>query len=184
MAQYPIDPVKLLEVADELVPLDAGPGRPSYTKHRRAVSTAYYAAFHAITDRVVKAVFDGADDDFQNRVRKWVGHGNVRTVALWIAQIQGIRPGSPPPHIKALVAPSNQPPHIDSATLGIADGFLELNEKREQADYDHDAVFTRPDTLGSTKLAKAVVDTAHEAQSDEAKRFFGLIAMQAKIQTR
>lgn len=33
--------------------------------------------------------------------------------------------------------------------MAIADGFLELSEKREQADYDHEAVFPRADTLAA-----------------------------------
>jgi hypothetical protein len=66
----------------------------------------------------------------------------------------------------------------------MAYGYLELNDKREQADYDHEAVLTRADTLSQIDLAKATVAVAEETQSDPAKRFFGLIAMRAKIQSR
>lgn len=184
MPSYPIDPEKLLEAADRLAPAEPGRGRPAYTAHRRAVSTAYYAVFHALTDRVVKAVFNEADQSFQYRVQRWIGHGNIRTVALWVSQLQGASAGSPPPHIAALLSPSGSEAHVDDDTLAIADGFLELNEKREQADYDHDAIFTRPDTLGHIALARDVVTTIVRTQTDPAKRFFGLIAMQSKIQTR
>jgi hypothetical protein len=74
--------------------------------------------------------------------------------------------------------------HVDADTVTIADGFLELNDKREQADYDHDAVFSRPDTLGHIALAREVISVVESANSDEALRFFGLVAMQAKIQQR
>jgi hypothetical protein len=66
----------------------------------------------------------------------------------------------------------------------MADGFLELNDKRELADYDHQAVFTRPDTRGHIALARSVVSVAERAQSDPARCFFGLVAMQARVQAR
>lgn len=181
MAEYPIDPQRLLETAERLAP--SRPGRPAYTDHRRAVSTAYYAVFHAITDRVAKAVFTEADPDFQQKIQRWIGHGDVRAVAIWVSQLEGTRTGMPPRHIANLLQPSGAN-HIDADTVAIADGFLELNEKREQADYDHDAVFTRADTLAQIALARSVVVAVQGTQSDAAKRFFGLIAMQAKVQPR
>jgi hypothetical protein len=80
--------------------------------------------------------------------------------------------------------PAGGPVHIDADTVTIADGFPELNDKREQADYDQDAVFSRPDTLGHIALARQTVAVVGAANSDEVLQFFGLIAMQAKIQQR
>lgn len=150
MTDYPIEPGKLLEAAEQLAPAETGRGRPAYTFHRRAVSTAYYAVFHAITDRVVKAPFTEADVAFLRKVRR---------------RLEGEA-------------------HIDDDTLTIADGFLELNEKREEADYDHDAVFTRPETLDCLALARDIVETVERTQTDAAKRFFGLVAMQADVRNR
>jgi hypothetical protein len=181
---YPIEPDKLLDAADRLAPAVAGRGRPPYTAHRRAVSTAYYAVFHAITGRVVETVFPSADDAFRHRVRRWIGHGDIRNVAGWVSQLQGTKSGTPPPHIAALLSPAGGPPYIDADTVTIADGFLELNDKREQADYDHDAVFPRRDALTHIALAQRVVTVAYGAQSDEALLFFGLIGMQARVQAR
>lgn len=184
MPTYPIEPDKLLDAAERLAPARPGRGRPPYTAHRRAVSTAYYAVFHAITDRVATTVFPEADRDFQRRMRRWIGHADIRNVARWVSQLQGTSTGTPPPHIKALLDPQGGPTHIDADTAAIADGFLELNDKREQADYDHEAVFTRPDTRGHIALARRIVELVERADSDAVKRFYGLIAMQAKIQAR
>jgi len=181
---YPIEPDKLLDAADRLAPAQTGRGRPPYTAHRRAVSTAYYAVFHAIGGRVVETAFASADAAFCQRIRRWIGHGDIRAVSRWVSQLQGTAGGSPPPHIKALLTPPGGSVHIDADTATIADGFLELNDKREQADYDHEAVFTRPDTRGSVALARQVITVVEQAQGDAPKRFFGLIAMQAKIQAR
>lgn len=61
---------------------------------------------------------------------------------------------------------------------------LKLNDKREQADYDHEAVFTRADSLTQIDLAKLVVGRAGQTETRSARHFFGLIAMRAKIQSR
>jgi hypothetical protein len=181
---YPIEPDKLLDASERLAPARPGRGRPPYTAHRRAVSTAYYAVFHAITERVAERVFADADADFKRSIRRWIGHGDIRTVARWISQIHGTSTGSPPPHIKTLLDPAGGPTHVDADSAAIAEGFLELNDKREQADYDHDAVFTRPDTQGHIALAQRIVELVERTDTDAVKRFYGLIAMQAKIQPR
>lgn len=181
MPDYPIDPDRLLETAERLTP--SRRGRPAYTDHRRAVSTAYYAVFHAVTDRASRTVFSDADEEFLRKIQRWVGHSDVRVVAVWVSQLEGTRGGSPPPQIVSLLRPAGSN-HLDADTVVIADGFLELNEKREQADYDHDAVFPRADTLTQIALARSVVDVVQRADSDATKRFFGLIAMQAKIKSR
>jgi hypothetical protein len=184
MPLYPIEPDKLLDAANRLAPAQAGRGRPSYTAHRRAVSTAYYAVFHAVTARVASQMFPTADPLFLQRVRRWIAHGDIKAVARWVSQLQGTSSGQPPPHIRALLAPAGGPLHIDADTVAIADGFLELSEKREQADYDHEAVFPRADTRGLTALAQQVVARVEATQSDEAQRFFGLVAMQAAVRGR
>lgn len=147
------------------------------------MSTTYYAVFHAIGDRVVRQVFPTADAIFRDRVRRWISHTDVKTVATWIGKLAGTQPGAPPTHIAALLAPTGAP-SFNADTLLIADGFLELHEKREQADYDHQAVFTRADTLGLLELARQVVATIEVIESNESRLLFGLIAMQAKVQPR
>lgn len=184
MPTYPIEPEKLLDAVDLLAPAAAGRGRPGYTAHRRAVSTAYYAVFHAITGRVAETVFPTTEEAFRRRVRRWIGHGDIRSVATWVSRLEGTAGGDAPAHIQNLLAPVGGNVLIDADTVTIADGFLELNDKREQADYDHDAVFTRPDTLGHIGLARRAVEVVEAASSNEAIAFFGLIAMQAKIQNR
>lgn len=184
MPTYPIEPGKFLDTADRMVPANPGRGRPAYADHRRAVSTAYYAVFHAITDRVARAAFTGADTIFLWKVQRWVRHGDIRTVAIWVSQLEGTVKGSPPQHIASLLRPGEGATHIDPETLFVAEGFLDLNEMREQADYDHEAVFTRQETLSCLGQAKSVVATVEGTQTGAAERFFGLIAMRSNIQAR
>lgn len=184
MPDYPIDPHKLLDAARALAPPDKGRGRPPYTHHRRAISTAYYAVFHAITDRVATAVFPHADEAFRRRSRRWINHGDIRTVSSWVEKIDNAKGAGLPPHIRTLLAPDPSNPHIDQDVVTISSSFLELNERREEADYDHDVSFPRGDTLGYLELAEDTVSRVQSVTSDASHRFFGLIAMQAKISSR
>lgn len=68
--------------------------------------------------------------------------------------------------------------------MAIADAFLELYEKRLEADYDHDAVFTRADTRGHIALARQAVALIEQSTSAEVQTFIGLIAMQSKPYVR
>lgn len=182
MSTYPIEPGKLLEVADILAPDRVPPGRPQYAAHRRAVSTAYYAVFHAIGERVAAQSFPSAGPVFRQRVRRWITHNDVKTVARWVSQLRGTAGGSPPTHIQALFSPASG--GIDAGTALIAAGFLELNDKREQADYDHQAVFPRADTLELIALARLMVKLVEDARSSGSSHFFGLIAMQTNVKAR
>ena len=184
MPSYPIEPDKLLDAADRLAPPEVGRGRPPYTAHRRAASTAYYAAYHALTEKVVDLSFQSADQSFRRRVRRWVGHDDIAEVCRWVSALQCTGSYSVPKHIQSLLAPPGGPARIDADTVAIADGFLELKEKREEADYDHEAVFTRTDTRTQIGLARRVVTVVQAANSAEVQTFLGLVAMQAKVRPR
>lgn len=184
MPAYPIESDKLLDAAERLAPARPGRGRPPYTAHRRAVSTAYYAVFHAITQRVSQLAFPDGGTSLQQRVRRWVAHADISTVCRWVSGLQGTGSYGVPAHIRTLLAPPSAPANVDADTVAIADGFLELYEKRMEADYDHDAVFTRSDTRAMIGLARHVVSLVESADSREVKVFFGLVAMQAQVRSR
>jgi len=125
---YPIEPDKLLDAAERLAPAHVGPGRPPYTAHRRAVSTAYYAAFHAVTERVVELAFAHADATLRRRVRRWMADADISTVCRWVSGLQRTGSYGVPAHIRALLTPPGRPSNIDADTVTIADGFLELQQ--------------------------------------------------------
>jgi hypothetical protein len=181
---YPIEPDKLLDAAERLAPAQVGRGRPPYTFHRRAASTAYYAAFHAITERVAELAFPGADAALRHRVRRRVGHGDIANVCRWVSGLEGTGSFGVPAHIRTVLTPTGAPSNIDVHTVAIADGFRELHEKRLEADYDHAAVFTRSDTRATIALARQVVSLVEGVDSNEVKVFFGLVAMQAQVRSR
>lgn len=67
---------------------------------------------------------------------------------------------------------------------GAAGPILPPNDRREEADYNHDAVFTRPDTRDLILLANEVVAAIKRTQSTQSQQFFGLIAMKANVRQR
>lgn len=179
----PIDPAELLEAAELLHRSSSGEAGQPNAMHRRAVSTAYYAVFHSLTEVVATTVFPEADESFRQRIRRWIGHSDVKTVAQWVSQIEGAGLGRPPPHIAALLTPTGAS-ILDATTGSIAKGFVDLNEARDQADYDHSAVFTHASVVGLIARAREVVDLIEGATGPGAEAFFGLIAMQARVQSR
>lgn len=185
-AQHPIDPAQLLAAAAVLAPAKPREGVVSeYTERRRAVSTAYYAVFHAISGRVAATVFPDAEQIFRQRISRWITHTDIRTVARWVVGLRGTGSGKGVPgHIRELLAGVEGPLHIDADTVTIAEGFLELHEKRDQADYDHEQVFDHADTQRYIARARRVVELAQTSSSAQVQQFFGLIAMQAQVRGR
>lgn len=184
MGDHPIDPAELLDVAELPLHESSGEADPPNSAHRRAVSTEYCAVFHAITATVAATVFPTAGESFRQSIRRWIAHGDVRTVARWVSRVEGADAGRPPAHITALLAPPGQAPIIDATAGLIAAGFITLNEARDQADYDHAAVFTHGSTVDLVVRARDLVDKVTRASGPGADAFFGLIAMQARVQSR
>ncbi len=147
MPSYLIDPDKLLEHASQLAGEEAGPGRPSYTNHRRAVSSAYYAAFHQVTDQVARRLFPGSPS-FRAQARRSVTHGAIYEVCRWVTGA-----GGAPQHLRPVVDVLKQDPVVTS----VADSLMALKEAREEADYDHTRAFNKRETLTILEEARSTV---------------------------
>ena len=120
-----IRPEDLLSQAEHLAWLDAA--YPAEVNLRRAISAAYYALFHALTE--VGASLSGTTSvELQNQIRRAYNHGTMRSVCEVYSRAR-TRP-FPSPHDLLLRAP------IDPRIHDIAAVFLELQEARNQADYD------------------------------------------------
>jgi hypothetical protein len=129
---------------------------------------------------VVDGVFGGAPDEFKQHVRRWIAHRDIAEVCRWVLAVAGTGGYPLPRSIRLLLAPPQGPARIDADTIALADAFLELYEKRQEADYDHEAVFTRADTRGHIALARRAVELTEQANSGAVQTFFGLIALKAK----
>lgn len=166
MPSYPIDPDKLLEHAAQLAGEDAGRGRPSYTNHRRAVSSAYYAAFHQVSDQVARGLFPD-DESFQLQARRSVTHDAVYVVCKWLTGR-----ARAPRYLQPIADQLQQ----DATVNSVADSLIGLKEAREEADYDHTRPFDKRETLTLLEDARATV-TYLKAAGAPLRQAMALIAL-------
>lgn len=142
----PITSDALLAVSEHLAAIDD----PTAVAHRRAVSSAYYALFHGlIADAVRRAIGDDlAGEEDRYAVSRWYSHGDMRAVSQWVVRLA--RGESVPRGVAILLG--DPPPDL----VELARGFIQLQEARHEADYDHTAQVDEDD-------ARAAIDAAREA---------------------
>lgn len=162
----------MLRLARELAGEGAGHGQPRNSNLRRAVSSAYYAVFHAIALAVAeKALPSGSEAERQGYAR-YVAHGAIKQACGWIAG------NAPPRHLESVVFRLRANRRLSL----VAAAFVALQEQREMADYDHVADFTRPAALASVDRADVAVTTTRALSADgDFADFCGLVALRIAI---
>jgi hypothetical protein len=167
-----IHPLELLRLARELAGVGAGRGKPQHVKLRRAVSSAYYAVFHRLALRAAYAALPGGTDSEAYGLARHVNHAAVRDVCEWIGG------STPPRHLDGVVKRLRS----DADVTMVAQVFIQLQERREAADYDHEADFTRAGVINLVERAAEAVSVAFRRRaSDEFCTFFSLILLRTSI---
>ena len=129
----------------------ASPRKPRQSDLQRAVSTAYFALFHALAKEAADLL---------------VGTGAARRDAAWTHTYRALEHGfarNACTEIRRLALP----PGI----TGCALAFLELQEARHSADYDPNARFTRTEALDLIGIAETAI-RAMRAESRLARKAF------------
>ena len=141
----PITSEALLSVADTLARLDD----PTTVARRRAVSSAYYALFHRLIADATRRTFgdDPARDEDRYTVSRWYNHGEIRTVSRWIIRLA--RGESVPNGVAVLLG--NPPADL----VEVVRAFIQLQEARHEADYDHTANLSAADARAAINTARA-----------------------------
>jgi len=96
---------------------------------RRAVSTAYYAVFHAIIEASVDRVASGAPPEVQAAVARAFDHTTMKSFARSVAS------GSPPKVLQKVFT------DVPAQLKQLADSLTYLQDERHAADYDLSALF-------------------------------------------
>jgi uncharacterized protein (UPF0332 family) len=117
----------------------ANPKKPRQADLRRAVSTTYYAVFHALA---------------QNCADRFIGTGSGRNEDAWRQTYRALDHG-PAKQACQRAADFQMPPEV----LRFAVAFRRLQEERHAADYDPLARFSRSDVL-------VLIDDADQAIHD------------------
>ena len=159
--------------AEEIARVLAGLPPPSEADHRRAVSAAYYAGFHALTLEAARFLVDRSGGFRRHRAARRFEHRDIRLVALWASGA-----GTPPPDLASTVEDLRRNEQVRQ----VAEDLGVLSGARRAADYDHFAQFTEARALGAIRLASRVVGTVEDAAfrtSGGGRRFLQLVAGQA-----
>ena len=146
MASAELSAEGLLEAARHLMP--TGRGRPRKARLRRAISTAYYAVFVALT---TEASFHYPEGAAKNAVRRLVSHTAARATCRDLARRGSVRwlHGNPRCHPKL---------------LAFSEGFDSLYVLRHLADYDHEYSCTKLDAVTALGRAEAAVEALTSAR--------------------
>ncbi len=131
----------LLSQAGRLTNLE--PRRPKQASLRRAVSTAYYAVFHLLTDDAARRLVHGADRDFH---RTLVSRAFAHTR---MAEASGAFQGGTLPRSLATSGVA-----ISAEVSIVADAFVLLQQERHEADYNTSGTFTRHRAEAAVRLAQ------------------------------
>jgi hypothetical protein len=159
-----MNPEHLLEQAESLA--GRGVGRPRQADLRRAVSTAYYALFHLLTQHGSRRVT--ATGALQPVIARAFNHGDMKQVSQLFAR--GQVPGS-----LAGLAPSIPiPPDL----MDVAQAFIELQQARHTADYNltRGSTFTRSTARAWVRQARDAIAAWDRVRTDPAAEVY-LIAM-------
>ena len=130
---------------------NASPSRPRQAELRRAISTAYYAVFHALAK-------DAAD--------LLVGVGSNRPDKAWSHLYRSLQHGDARAACEA-ARNMNFPKPIKYC----ADIFVKLQQLRHDADYDPDRTYLRSDALLAIKDAEDAIAALKAAPKRDRRAF-------------
>jgi len=114
------------------------PKRPKQASLRRGVSTAYYALFHLLTDESSRFLVSGnaaGRSDLRQGLRRSFVHTDMKSASKSFA-------GGTPAAVWQTATGS-----ISPDIMKVAETFVELQDARHEADYDHTRGWTRQEAL-------------------------------------
>ncbi len=153
----------LLRQAHELATLDAL--KPRQANLRRAISSAYYALFHALVDEACRGVMGAQHDQGPYRyvLARSFTHGTMKHACTSFSG------GT----LKAAVTKGLPPTfQIPMEIKAVASAFVELQEKRHLADYDLTERFSRSDVVALIEQAETVIEDFASLASSNERKFF------------
>ena len=120
--------------------------KPKQASLRRAISSAYYALFHLLLEEGAKQF--ASDQGLRKLVRRAFVHGEMKKAAKSLSS-----GGTLPDHVKAVYLGT-----VPSELRNVAKAFVELQDRRHDADYDMNASFTRAQVTDLITLAQDAFD--------------------------
>jgi uncharacterized protein (UPF0332 family) len=150
------NPEHLLEQAEKLV-------GPRQADIRRAISSAYYALFHAASINAADAVAGAGNRNSERYalIYRSINHASLVTVCEAIAKDRaGLRPEG----------------GFSADFKRFAEALSDLQRNRHSADYDPLARFSRTDAVWTIRAARTAF-TQFKAATDEERLIFGSLLL-------
>jgi uncharacterized protein (UPF0332 family) len=139
---------------------NASPGKPRQADLRRAISTAYYALFHAMAK-------DVAD--------MFVGVGTDRPDKAWSQTFRSLQ------HSDARIACDAIKKLNFAATIEVcAEAFVNLQKQRHDADYDPDVRYNRVDALYAIHVADDAIRNLMSSSKKDRRAFAVLLLLKKR----
>lgn len=146
------------------------PRRPRQASLRRAVSTAYYALFHYLIDEATKLFLGGsARANLRHCLARTFSHS---TMAKASKTVSSHLRGQNSPKFAALL--TDTPP---CELERVAKSFVDLQQLRQEADYDMSQVFTRREVLDHVETAEGAIKQWHRIRRSSAADAYLLALM-------
>lgn len=160
------NPEHLFQQAEQLVGAPVA-GRPRQVDLRRAISTAYYAVFHAtLTATADNAVGRNARASFPYRLAyRSVSHRNLRELC------KAFEKGQLASKYRQYAPADGFGPEIRALAAAVVD----LQLRREDADYDPLTTFKRSDARLAINLGREALKRFEAAPTDHREAFLGLL---------
>jgi hypothetical protein len=149
-----------------------GAGRPPIVDLRRGVSAAYYALYHGLTGHAAAHALPGLPTE-QMALRRSYGHGTMKSACTWV--MGSAKPGGQ--RVRRIIALANG----DARMVRVAETFIDLQQGRHDADYDHTAAFSKSAvTAAVAQSANAVRDLEDGRGADGYIAFMALLTLGAR----
>ncbi|MBI2706402.1 MAG: hypothetical protein HYX32_14110 [Actinobacteria bacterium] len=117
------------------------------------------------------AVPNGSDAEIYGLARH-VSHSSIKQVCSYVSG------DNPPKHLGSVVDRLR----LNADLSAVANAFVELQQQREEADYNHLADFTRPGVLALVARSMRAIELVDQnAGSDDFRAFLGLITLRTSI---
>ncbi|MFT4035643.1 MAG: hypothetical protein QM679_08720 [Patulibacter sp.] len=177
-----LEPQRLLEHAKRLLDDRGDRGRPFDIDLRRAVSAAYYALFHQLTASTATQVF-GDLDAARGYVVRWLNHGDVAQAARLVSTFSSRSELDPrwQAEKRAMWHLVHSAPPT-SELLSVCETFVDLQQRRHDADYDRARRVSKPDAtqaIADAEQALQSIQTLVDTSDPAWSVFLGLIAFSA-----
>jgi len=156
-----VQPLDLIRTASRLAK-SGGSRRPRQSDLKRAVSTAYYAMFHALCRNCADCLIGGTNSD--------------RSAPAWRQAYRTIDHGYAGGQCKKRDIISRFPSEVQD----FAELFHSLQDKRHSADYDPDSRFSRSDVVETIRAAEISIRQFQKARKKDRRAFAAWTAMKKR----